>query len=311
MTASRALKVLSRLLTVIVLAASGAYMIRYLYAWEWNRAVVSGIIFVGAEVAFIASLIQARLERLERRLSPAQHQAATLLSQRLRPQRAEPRDPFPWLEPERGTFVFVPVLLGAGAILSALAHVVQRIATSTVEPVMARGVALHLAELTPPEGGLVPPPGGDRVPPHHMLELSPPPPPTTWREVMTWTAAAMVGGLLLWGAIDVLADATQARPDAEMTGFATIIELQVEEIDGVAERADADALVVACRPRLPDGASVTRTEAIGEGQVRLTVEPALGRTGSRRYQGCLEDATLDLVDADVMWMHRVPVGAPS
>lgn len=307
MTAARVLRLLTRLLTLIVLAASGSYLMVYLYYWEWNRALVSGVFFVGAEVAFVASLLHTRLDRLERRLGHSQPSAVARSFGQPLDHRSQPRDPFPWLQPDRGTFVFIPVLLGAGVILSAIAHLVQRVATSTEESMVVRGAAPHLAQLAPPEGGLVPPPGGDRVPAHRLLDEAPTPATTGWREAVGWMAAVLVGGLLLWGAIDVLADATQARPDPDLEGFASVLELEVSAADGVAGRADADALVVACRPRLPAGAEVTRTEAIGEGRVQLTIEPALGRTGMRRYQGCLEDATIDLVEAEVIWVDRVPV----
>ena len=52
-----------RLLAGIVLVLSGAYMMIYLYRWEWNRAIISGVFFVAAEVALATSMILRRLRR--------------------------------------------------------------------------------------------------------------------------------------------------------------------------------------------------------------------------------------------------------
>jgi hypothetical protein len=59
------------------------------------------------------------------------------------------------------TNVFVPVLLGAGVVLSALAWVVDRIARLTAVPTMERGLARKLSHLQPPPGGLLGEPQAD------------------------------------------------------------------------------------------------------------------------------------------------------
>jgi hypothetical protein len=66
----------------------------------------------------------------------------------------EPRKPFAWLTPDR-TNVFVPVLLGAGVIMSAVAWVVEKLARATAGTSMERGLALRLEPLAPPAGGLL------------------------------------------------------------------------------------------------------------------------------------------------------------
>ena len=50
-------RVLGRVLVVVVLVASGAYFLVYLYRWQWNRALVSGLFFVAAEIAVVASVV--------------------------------------------------------------------------------------------------------------------------------------------------------------------------------------------------------------------------------------------------------------
>ena len=51
--------------------------------------------------------------------------------------------------------MFVPVLLGAGVVLSGLAWIVDRIARLTAVPSMERGLARRLTTLQPPAGGLL------------------------------------------------------------------------------------------------------------------------------------------------------------
>jgi len=73
MTPIRMAQLLGRLLAVVVLVASGAYFIIYLYRWEWNRAQMSAAIFIAAEVGLIGWLLADRMRRLERRLGTHGH----------------------------------------------------------------------------------------------------------------------------------------------------------------------------------------------------------------------------------------------
>ena len=52
----------------VVMAAAGWYVFVYLYRWEWNRAIVAGVIFLAAEVALLGSVLITRLSTLSRRL---------------------------------------------------------------------------------------------------------------------------------------------------------------------------------------------------------------------------------------------------
>ena len=51
--------------------------------------------------------------------------------------------------------MFIPVLLGAGAVLSALAWVVERLARATAGRAAEQGLATRLGALEPPTGGLL------------------------------------------------------------------------------------------------------------------------------------------------------------
>ena len=160
MTPIRIAQLLGRLLAVIVLVTSGAYFIIYLYRWEWNRAQISGLIFVATELTVLGSMLLRRLGAIDSRLaSPPEHGATNgIVGSTPPPERPaaageENRSiPFPWLDPSR-TAVFIPVLLGAGAVLSALAYVIERIAMFVVGEQTGRSVPLD--RIAYPAGGLI------------------------------------------------------------------------------------------------------------------------------------------------------------
>jgi hypothetical protein len=130
MTGWRIVRFLTAALLFVVLTVSGAYLIVYLYRWEWNRAQVSGLFFVAALVITSTALVLRAIRRLEDRVgtpdaSPAGTFRATISTEN----RSMPAHRFDWLrEPPDRTSVFVPVLLGAGVILSFVAYVLEHLA---------------------------------------------------------------------------------------------------------------------------------------------------------------------------------------
>lgn len=74
---------------------------------------------------------------------------------------APPRsEAFAWLRPEnvangRGPSVFVPVLLGAGVLLSAVAWVIERLGHLTAGPVAESRLVRRLDTLALPPGGFL------------------------------------------------------------------------------------------------------------------------------------------------------------
>ncbi len=143
----------------VVMAAAGWYVFVYLYRWEWNRAIVAGVIFLAAEVALLGSVLITRLSTLSRRLDgmadgPPAGPPDERVLRRLRDHAPEPAKPFAWLGRSQ-TNVFVPVLLGAGVVLSGLAWLVDRLARITAVPTMERSLARRLNTLQPPPGGLL------------------------------------------------------------------------------------------------------------------------------------------------------------
>ena len=190
----------------IVLGLSGAYLLIYLYRWEWNRAIISGLFFVAAEVALATSMITRRLHAIEQRGQPPPADHSTLVLDRLHSTPVDRPNPFGWLTAtsSRGTGVFVPVLLGAGVILSAIAYVVERIAEATALPLLDRRLARRYESIALPANGL--------------LRAPPSPHPTAARRrapgrvlaTAIATAAILVIG---WLGVQTLIEATQTRPD--------------------------------------------------------------------------------------------------
>jgi len=145
-------RLIRTLLGSLTLAASGAYTFVYLYRWEWNRSLMSAAIFIAAEVAVMGSLLSHRLKVIGERLdAPAPPGRLDRIHEAAPPPRAR----FAWLaRPERMN-VFVPVLMGAGVLLSGIAWLVERVARVTVGPVAERGLSAQLDGLgLPPRGFL-------------------------------------------------------------------------------------------------------------------------------------------------------------
>ncbi len=137
----------------VVMATTALYFFVYLWRWEWNRALIAGVLFVATEVAMATATVLRRLRGLADTL--AAPDPAVLA--RIRESAPPPRDHFEWLSPKSGQMgVFVPVLIGMGVVASGLAWLVERLARATAGPVLERGLAARLGPLAWPAGGLVP-----------------------------------------------------------------------------------------------------------------------------------------------------------
>jgi hypothetical protein len=154
------------LLGGVTLAASGAYTFVYLYRWEWNRALMSAAIFIAAEVAVMGSLLAQRLKVVNQRLDGDEAAVAAPTSRTVRLERIRSTAPparanFAWLSRPDRMNVFVPVLMGAGVLMSGVAWIVERIARGTTAPAAERGLAARLDGLALPAHGFV---TGERQP---------------------------------------------------------------------------------------------------------------------------------------------------
>lgn len=144
-------------LGLVVLCSSGAYVFIYLYRWEWNRAMFAAALFIATEVALIAAVVLQRLHALATGIEELRRRPVDpLVLARIQESAPARRDHFAWMSPRRDEVsVFVPVLMGAGVVLSAVAWLVERLAGATARPVLERGLAAQLSGLKLPEGGLV------------------------------------------------------------------------------------------------------------------------------------------------------------
>jgi hypothetical protein len=133
-------------------AGTGGYVIVYLVRWEWHRALIAGVLFLAAEIALATVLLLRAVHRAGQ--APAEAPTEDRLLEHI--ERARPtRDHFAWLRPRDGAAVFIPVLLGAGVLVSGIAFVVERLAANTAGAALERGLARDLAGIAFPAGGLV------------------------------------------------------------------------------------------------------------------------------------------------------------
>ncbi|HZB71945.1 MAG TPA: hypothetical protein VE395_07400 [Acidimicrobiales bacterium] len=285
-------RVLGRVLLHVVLVGSGAYVFIYFYRWQWNMALVAGLLFIATEMALVASVLLRRLQSLEDRLDelqrrpvPAEAPAALEAIEASAPPR---KDRFAWLSGSR-TSVFIPVLLGAGVLLSGVATVVERLAGATARPVLEHRLAFRLQPLALPAGGLLGAAGAGAVLPRPR------------RGVLLGRAFAVaVAALLLYASIDVIGDVTQTRPDPNTEGLITTLVLSVSHREaGPSAVGTTEALWAACQSTLRRQLKVD-VVPLKDGRVSLALTPGLGPHVHRRVVGCLEDVTFERVQVDVV-----------
>jgi hypothetical protein len=280
-------------------AVCGAYTIIYLARWEWNRAIIAGLFFVAVEIVVCAMIVVDRLRRVEARLdalaaAPPAAAPEPFGLDAIEAAAPAPADRFGWIRDQAGrTNVFLPILLGAGVLASTLAWVVEHVARATLSPLRERRLADSLGVLRPPGGLLADPP--------------PPPPPGRPLRRALFATVLLVGligsGVATAGAIDYVADRTQSRPDARRPGVETVIELEL--LGSIA--AHDPARVLGHLWSECTGPDVFRLRTLPEptvehldGRIRIHVRADVGERGLARLRGCLNDTTLDRVQARVV-----------
>ena len=140
----------------LALVASGAYVLVYVYRWEWHRALLVGILFLAALVAMGTALVLRRLGRLERRLPSGTGRPQDLALHHLRSAPVE-HPPFRWLAPDPDRVsVFVPLLIGGGVLVSGAAWLVERVAGAAARGGVEEELAGRLHEIAFPDAPLVP-----------------------------------------------------------------------------------------------------------------------------------------------------------
>jgi hypothetical protein len=144
-------KIIAWLAGIGTLLAGGFYMVVSLNRWEWNRALFFGLIVVIAEIGLATGLVLRRLARLEYNLK-----VDPTVAHILRETRPPSPDRFAWMrESTGGLNVFITFLVGGGVILSAIAWLVDRVASKTSSPSGEERLARQISKITYPSGGLL------------------------------------------------------------------------------------------------------------------------------------------------------------
>lgn len=293
-----------RLLSAFILIVSGVYVFTYLVRWEWNRALVAGMFFLAAEGILIADVLLGRIAGVSRQVAQTHESAQTAaLAARLRANRPRSPGPFAWLAPERDRLnVLLPILIGAGVILSALSYVVEQLSRVTAVPVAERELARGLSTMALPAEGLAP---GGRAPvitPAEARRREPEARALTWI-VLGGVVAAIAAGIL------VLARAIMAVPEGSYHDRALEMDLVVMRRDLEQPEADiALALWTLCRVRVHDAVELVTIEPSDDdhpGQLRMVLSPAPGKSDTFELLGCVQDAVIERARADVVAVRAV------
>ncbi|MFF9039334.1 hypothetical protein ACF090_28140 [Streptomyces sp. NPDC014892] len=264
---------------------AGVYFVVYLYRWQWQRAILSGVLLLIVGVLLLGLVLLGRLARIEERIRESDRRQQDALA-RLRQAHARERgDRFRWLEdPASRTYVFVPVLLITGVVLSGIAWLVQRIASVTARPTAERHLAGRLAVLTAPD----PAPDAD-------LEDRAPLGGGRGRTARLITVG--VGVALLVSLVVGLADLTQTRKEERNGAEATSVLVRVD-MRGVPTSAERQSMAASqawerCRNSTSVPLRRTTLGELGDGLFAGVVRPSLTDHDRLRLRGCLEDADVD------------------
>jgi hypothetical protein len=264
---------------------AGVYFVVYLYRWQWQRAILSGVLLLIVGVLLLGLVLLGRLARIEERIRESDRRQQDALA-RLRQAHSDERgDRFRWLEdPASRTYVFVPVLLITGVVLSGIAWLVQRIASVTARPTAERHLAGRLAVLTAPD----PAPDAD-------LEDLAPPGGRRGRAARLITVG--VGVALLVSLVVGLADLTQTRKEERNGAEATSVLVRVD-VRGAPPSAERQAMAASqawerCRNSTSVPLRRTTLGELGDGMFAAVVRPSLTDHDRLRLRGCLEDADVD------------------
>ncbi len=279
---------LARLLALVVLGFSGMYVIIYLLRWEWNRALIAGLFFLAAELYLLGDVLLGRVNRLEAQLRRTEEsEQINALAAHLRRHRPAPRGPFDWLAPDRDkTYVLVPILLGAGIILSGIAYVVERLSRVTAAPVAEHELARGLASMALPTAGLAPtglPPRDDLIEPE-----------IDERAGRRSTVVIITLIVSLTAVILVLAAVLVTRDAPPQQGSALVMDVAVDRNNlDQSDEAVAAGLWAACQLRVPREVSLQSLSQLSDERLRMVIAPAPAKFDERELLGCLQDATTD------------------
>ncbi|MCX5556832.1 hypothetical protein [Streptomyces sp. NBC_00038] len=289
-------------------AGAGVYVVIYLYRWQWQRAILCGVLLLVVEVMLLGIVLLGRLSRIEERIEERmretdrrQEDAFARLHRQdasgrsrqedvlARLRQGEPsNDRFRWLDDTGShSYVFVPVLMVTGVLLSGLAWLVQRIASVTARPSAERHLAGRLAILAAPDTA-------------GNTDLDDLPPIGARRDrgrTVRLIAAGVVGAVLLTALVGALAELTQTREehgnDSEATSVLVRIDMRGKDMTAERGTLAAHQLWERCRDSTSVPLSRATLGSLGDGLYAGVVRPALTDHDRMRLTGCLEDASVD------------------
>ncbi|HET7532346.1 MAG TPA: hypothetical protein VFJ83_04295 [Nocardioidaceae bacterium] len=283
------------LAVLAVIVVAGGHFVYYLLEWEWSRASIAGVGFVGALVLGSSFLFLTRLLAVERRLDQVLvaleglERGAPASDER---RDDEPRPDFPWLRssstyavgllalaavitlepPDQG--VFIPVFLAAGLVISAVAGAVERVAAAR-----HGGRVAAAATPRPVRAATEPLPTAREV-----LAARP-----AWSLAVIPVIGAVATGLVVWGLY--LGSHYWSKPVGP--GITT---MTVEVEDQGFTTSDIDVVETVGRFCALDTGTQIRFREVDPGpgeSTLLRLSPLLDKDAQNRYIGCVEDAVLE------------------
>jgi hypothetical protein len=318
------------LITVGVVAWSTTFFVVYIGRWEWNRAIVSGMVALGLLVVLSTIVVLRRLAALGERLDLELHRLARRVDAPGTPPATMPSTGatggtrFAWLPSDpapsgpapsgpapsgpapsgpvdgRDPGVFIPVLLGTGVILSLLAWAIERVAGLVGGSTLDR----RTAEVVPLD---LPLSARAHVRAHDLAEL-------TDGSTLGVTGAApdrddlrarrsrrvvslLVVVALAAGTVEGLRRLTQSREGPLTRPGSTTMVVQVDTKRSLTPEAAVLSMWALCRTRVDEpGLRSVRTEG---DVVTIEIDRALGTTAARRVTGCFQDVVLDYARLEV------------
>ncbi|WCH90862.1 hypothetical protein POD33_01405 [Streptomyces moderatus] len=296
-------------LAALAATGAGTYLIVYLYRWQWQRALICGVLLLIIEVMLFGLVTLGRLNRIEERLRDTDRRQRELdarqedvLTRLREPATVREETRFRWLEdPADRSYVFVPVLMVAGVVLSGLAWVVQKLASTTAGPAERR-LAGRLAVLSAPD----PAASGD---------LEDMPTPGSGRRTVRTATVGALSVALLAGLIVALADLTQTRGEEtnehEATSVLVQVDLRGSDLSTGRRALAAQQIWERCRDSTSAPLKHAPLGELGDGMFAGVVRPALTDHDLMRLRGCLEDATLERAHLTVVAVNDVESGDDS
>ncbi|GHH85274.1 hypothetical protein [Streptomyces capitiformicae] len=271
-------------------AAVGAavYFVVYLYRWQWQRAILCGVLLLIVGVLLLGIVLLGRLARIEERIRESDRRQQDVLARLRQPTVRERDERFRWLEdPASRTYVFVPVLMVTGVLLAGVAWLVQRIATVAARPTAERRLAGRLSVLAAP----------DTAPDTDLEDVRPLGGGSGGRHTARLITVGVVGAALLASLVVGLADLTQTRKEGANGSEATsvLVRVDMRGVPVTNERQSMAASQAWERCRNSTSVPLRRTTLgdLGDGLFAGVVRPALTDHDRLRLRGCLEDADVD------------------